>query len=160
LAAPIVARTRTDVFAYQTALAALEQDARNVATPLTDDQRAKIAALCTTGRSEAEAIRATAAAFATEWPAYAGLALALQTWIQREQRGQYLGLDASIAGYRELTGQYDVDLAIGKASSDAAEVARRSATDVMTNGIVSIRAAVDVLSVVPPPSVKPTSAGA
>lgn len=151
-AAPIVARTRSDVASYQNALASLEQDARNPKTSLDDEQRAKIAALCTTGRAEAEAIKGTATAYATEWPAYSGLAQALQTWLQRSQHGQYVTTDDAQLGYRDLTTQFEADLAIGRASAAAAETTRNAASKEMATAIGTVQAEVPALENVPLPA--------
>lgn len=159
-AAPIVARARTDVFAYQTALTALEQEARKATAQLTDDQRAKVVALCTTGRTEADATRATAAAYAAEWSSYADIVSNLQTWLQRSQKGQYVGVDATKAAYQDLTVAYRDDLAIGRASADAADMARSKATEAMDASVVSVRAAVADLGAAPTPTPSPSRSGA
>jgi hypothetical protein len=148
-AAPIVARTRSDVASYQNAL---ERDARDTKVPLDDAARAKIAALCTTGRAEAEAIKATASAYATEWPAYSGLAQALVTWMQRSQRGEYASIDLAHDAYKALTTPFAADLAIGQASAAAAERTRTATTTEMVTGIAGARTAVTELRDVPLPS--------
>ncbi len=121
-AAPLAARSRSDVLLYENALDALVADSRKAGP--TDDVGAAgvgaIAGLERAGHDEADAIRASGQAYADGLPAILKRVTQERAWIERERKGSYRDPVAAIAAYTQMRGESDPALEAASLRIDAA----------------------------------------
>jgi hypothetical protein len=145
-AAPIAARSRSNVVAYQQALQALVK-ATEETSELTPAQRSALQAVDTAGKQEAICARASGRGYADAWPYYAKLTSAQRAWLTHAQAGWYRDADESGHAYEVSLDSFRADLDQSRVAMNDADEARVRATGVMAAALTHASAALRPLRV-------------
>lgn len=136
-----LAALRKQVLVYRSAL----QDLQAAAGPLEDGQRDVLVQVGRAGEAEAAALAVFGESAGRAWPAYAALSQTQAAWLERAQAGWYRSTSEAAGAYVVLRRPRLAELAQARSLLQAADAARRPATEAMRRQLREADAALDAL---------------